>query len=238
MSATCPHCGHAPASDPAHDAAGADCPRCGAPAMSAATETAAPTAARDGAGPPAALAPSVPRPNRPAPRPTPSFVRIPAATAANARMSWRWHLAVALLLVALVLQALLAQRHELAADARWRPALGALCTLLRCSLPPWREPDAFAMLERSVQPRADRPGALAVRASFRNDARWPQPWPTLVLSLSDVDGRLVGMRAFAPHEYRRGHRPGDLLAPGQSAAVAFDVAEPAPRIVAFTFDFR
>lgn len=59
-----------------------------------------------------------------------------------------------------------------------------------------------------------------------------------MLSLEDVDGRRVGQRAFAPGEYRRDHRPGELIAPGQSAAVQFEVIEPAPRVVAFTFDFR
>ena len=93
------------------------------------------------------------------------------------------------------------------------------------------------MLDRNVQPKAGMAGVLTVSASFRNDARWPQPWPTLVLTLSDVDGRQVGQRAFAPAEYRE-HDAADLLVPGQSAAVRLDVIEPAPKIVAFTFDFH
>ena len=94
------------------------------------------------------------------------------------------------------------------------------------------------MLQRSVRPKPGESGVLAVEASFRNDARWAQSWPQLVLSLSDVDGRPVGQRAFQPQEYRRAHRVGDELLPGQSATVTFEVIEPAPRIVAFTFDFR
>ena len=37
---------------------------------------------------------------------------------------------------------------------------------------------------------ADRahPGALRVQAGFRNEAPWPQAWPELVLTLSDVEG--------------------------------------------------
>lgn len=166
----------------------------------------------------------------------PSFAR--AQANAQARAGWRWYAAVAALVLLLGAQLLLAQRNELAADARWRPLVSAVCGVAFCDLPAWHEPAAFTMLQRSVRPATDRPGTLAVEASFRNDARWPQRWPTLQLSLSDIDGQPVGARAFTPDQYRREHRPDDVLAPGESATVRLDVVEPAPRIVAFTFDFR
>ena len=145
---------------------------------------------------------------------------------------------IAVLAVALVVQVLLADRARLAADARWRPIVGGLCSVVGCSLPPWREPAAFTMLERDVRAHPSAAGALRVSATFRNDARWPQPWPTLMLTLSDVDGRVVGARAFAPADYLDATAAGARLAPGQRASVALDVLEPAPDIVAFTFDFR
>ena len=145
---------------------------------------------------------------------------------------------IAVLTVTLVLQVLLADRTRLAADARWRPVVAGVCTVFGCDLPPWREPLAFTMLERDVRAHPTTAGALRVSATFRNDARWPQPWPTLVLTLSDVDGRDVGARAFAPADYLQGAAAAGQLAPGQRASVAFDVLEPAPDIVAFTFDFQ
>ena len=169
-------------------------------------------------------------------RRTPSFVR-GNTPAPKLRLAWPWHAAIVTLCLALALQLLLAQRHELAASARWRPWIEGLCRALPCTVPAWREPQAYTMLDRSVQPSPAMPGVLAVQAHFRNDARWPQPWPTLVLGLSDVEGRQVGVRAFAPSEYRAA-ADDDLLAPGQSATVRLQVREPAPRIVAFTFDFQ
>ena len=59
-----------------------------------------------------------------------------------------------------------------------------------------------------------------------------------MLTLSDVDGRAVGARAFAPADYLDDATAGGTLAPGQRASVALDVLEPAPDIVAFTFEFR
>ncbi len=151
-----------------------------------------------------------------------------------------WHSALlATLALLLGLQVLLADRARLAADARWRPLLGSLCGVLRCSLPAWREPAAFTMLDRDVRPLAAPAGVLQVQASFRNDGRWAQAWPWLQLSLSDADGRVIGSRVFAPQDYL-GHAVAadDTLAPGQGAQVAFRVREPAASTAAFTFEFR
>jgi len=164
------------------------------------------------------------------PRRTPSFVR-GTQHPARARLAWPWYAAIVALGLLLALQLLLAQRHELAASARWRPSLMRVCNVLRCDIPPWHEPRAFTMLARNVQPSPTTAGVLLVEARFRNDARWPQRWPRIFLSLSDVEGRPVGARAFVPGEYRLAATSTDLLAPGQSATVRLQLREPARPVV-------
>ena len=89
-----------------------------------------------------------------------------------------------------------------------------------------------------MRPHPARAGALRVKATFRNDARWAQAWPVLVLTLSDVDGRVVGARAFQPREYL-GHEPAQATIAGNAtAALSMDILEPMPGVVAFTIDFR
>ena len=94
------------------------------------------------------------------------------------------------------------------------------------------------MLSRDVSPIPDTRGGLNVQATFRNDARWPQAWPVLLLSLSDADGRVLGSRAFSPKEYLGAAATQTELAPGQSAQIALKLHEPNPDVVAFSFDFR
>lgn len=250
MFVPCPHCGFLVALIVSTGGPAQRCPRCRQPLDNDFDESDAdpvpvvasgPPPANQGAGrPQSSAAPSaLARPPRHARRHrAPSFVRLAAPTGAATGPRWPGRLAVAALAVLLGVQLLLAQRQELAMSDRWRPLVGAACALLSCELPPWREPAAYTMLARSVQP-ADRPGVLDVKASFRNDARWPQPWPALSLSLSDVRGQAVAQRTFGPGEYRgREAAPTTELAPGQSASVQFEVVEPTPRIVAFTFEFR
>lgn len=172
-------------------------------------------------------------------KPAPSFARTraPVATASE-RRRWTLPSLIAGLLLLLALQWILADRARLAADAGWRPFVAQLCATLRCELPPWHESSAFALLEREVRPHPDVPGALRVTATFRNDARWPQPWPQVVLTLSDVDGRAIGARAFDAGEYLGTKPTQNELSSGQTATIRMDILEPAPHVVAFAFDFR
>ncbi|MET1161575.1 MAG: DUF3426 domain-containing protein [Pseudoxanthomonas sp.] len=168
----------------------------------------------------------------------PSFILQRAQTATHARTAkWQWA-AVVLLATTLVLQVLLADRQNLASDAGWRPTISFLCRMAGCSVPAWHQPGAFAMLSRDVSPIKDTAGGLNVQATFRNDARWPQAWPVLLLSLSDADGRVLGARAFSPREYLGATATQTELAPGQSAQIALKLHEPNPDVVAYSFDFR
>lgn len=170
----------------------------------------------------------------------PSFMRgsRPAVAQPRATPRWQW-LVVAVLALLLTVQILVADRARLAADASTRPLVSGLCAVLRCSLPAWHEPSAYAMLSREIRPVPGLPGVLQVQASFRNEARWAQAWPALNLALSDADGRVIGRRTLQPAEYLGpGADPLARLEPGQSAQVSFRLREPAAGTVAFSFEFQ
>jgi len=188
--------------------------------------------------PPPAVAPA------PAIRPaqtgaSPSFARrAPGTLDARMRRQQRaLYGAVTALVLLLGLQVLLADRARLATDPGWRPMLTHMCDVLRCSLPPWREPAALTVLARDVRPDDTRSGQLFATATFRNDARWAQAWPRLRLTLSDIDGRTVGSRVFTANEYLDVPPDQPALAAGDSAQVRLQLVEPDARAVSFAFDF-
>ncbi len=241
MFVPCPHCGFLVALSAGGEADRQPCPRCGG-ALEDDAAGAAPVA--DAATskqpvPPAAAVKS-PATKSPAGRgarvATPAFARRRAPDGGRRGQAWSW-LAVAVLGVLLALQLFLAQRAQLAADAGTRPFATAVCSVLGCTVPPWREPSAWTMLSRDVAPSASEAGVLEVTAAFRNQARWPQPLPVLTLSLTDRHGRVVAARAFTPEEYQSSGVP-SVVASGEAAQVHLRVREPDTDIVAFSFEFR
>lgn len=170
----------------------------------------------------------------------PSFAPTPVVAPDATQRRWRAGTALAVIVLGgtLLLQLLLASRMDLARQAAWRPLLLQTCAVLRCSLPDWHEPDAITLLQRDVQPHPRQPELLRVTATFRNDAAWPQPWPTLVLSLSGSDGAVVGARAFSADSYLGGPPEQRLIGSGQRASIAVDIHQPAQPAVAFDFTIR
>lgn len=168
-------------------------------------------------------------------RTTPGFIQPRAPAAA---LDWRLLATAAGLVLLLVAQLLVAERARLAGHAAWRPVVASLCAVLRCQLPAWREPDAISVQQRDVRPSKGRPGVLQVSAVIRNDAARPQAWPRITLTLSDVDGRALGMRTFEPAEYLLQPPAHTTLASGEAVAIGLEVVEPSPHAVAFNFRFH
>lgn len=168
----------------------------------------------------------------------PRFLHQPRTMPVHARRArWLWTTVAALGLL-LCVQVVLADRARLATQAGWRPVVVALCGVFRCDVPTWREPAAFAMLSRDVRPLPGMPGTLQAQATFRNEARWPQAWPVILLTLKDADGRTLGARALRPADYLPAEEALAVIEPGQSAQMAIRIREPSASVVAFSFDFR
>jgi hypothetical protein len=167
---------------------------------------------------------------------TPRFARHPYD---DKPRRWPWVLACAVLLLGLSGQLAWALRDSLITDATIGPWLRQACAALQCQLPPVRDIDKLRLLARDVQTHPTVPDALLISASVRNDAAYTQPWPVVVIRLSDGNGKVIAMRRLNPYEYlddtdalRHG------LVPGASTALVFEVEDPGHQAVAFDLGFE
>lgn len=154
------------------------------------------------------------------------------------RIAWSWLISAVALTALLAVQVSIVERERLAADPFWRPPLARACALLGCRLPPWSEPQSLQLLARDIGPHPSVADALLVTATVRNPGPFPQAWPTLELSLSDLDGKKLALRRFAPEEYLGGQPRVDSLAPGESVVARLELEDPGKQAVAFAFEFR
>lgn len=126
---------------------------------------------------------------------------------------WLGGLAIALLLVALAGQLAWWQKDQYARLEPWRGLYQSACDLLGCTLPPQED---LAQIRPSNVVVRNHPAMTEVKlldAILTNQAPFRQPFPTLVLEYTDINGELVADQAFAPGEYLRGELTGIRLMP-------------------------
>ena len=130
-------------------------------------------------------------------------------------------IAVPVLLVALVLQALLHYRDALAAHLpATKPVLTRLCAMAGCAIRPLRDVAALSIDASDLQADPAHRGLLILSATLRNRARYPIGYPHLLLTLTDAQDQVVVRRALAPSDYVSGTaNPATGIAPNGEVPV-------------------
>ena len=169
----------------------------------------------------------------------PEPVYVPPRRRSIHRSDLLWALGCLVLVLVLVAQIAWAQRATLVRDSATQAWALRACANLDCRLPPIRDVAKLELLSRDIRPDPNAAGALTITATVRNGAAFRQPWPVVVVELTDLDNDVVAMRRFRPAEYMPDPaRRAAGLAPGTTAAVAFEVADPGKRAVSFRFGFE
>ena len=168
---------------------------------------------------------------------TPAFARPPRSSAPRAR-NWPWAVGASVLLLSLLAELAYAQRAELLDDAHVRPLLDKACAGLGCRLPLRHDAAQLELLSRDIRPHPSVKNALIISATLRNSADFVQAFPAVEITLSDLDENRIAMRRFQPQEYLGDSRSlATGMAPGATAALVFEVADPGKNAVAFEFKF-
>ncbi|MDH3687872.1 MAG: zinc-ribbon domain-containing protein [Gammaproteobacteria bacterium] len=145
-----------------------------------------------------------------------------------------WTLGSLSLLVLLIGQFGYFYWDDLAQNATTRSYMARLCDIMKCDVPPQRAAELIDLVQTKVAPHPGVPGALRVTASLLNKAEYPQPYPTLQISLTDVEGKLLGRRSFRPSQYLvRESSSGLNLSPNVATQVALDLADPHENAVGY-----
>lgn len=143
-----------------------------------------------------------------------------------------------LLILALGLQYVHAERRELYRYPELQPWLERMCALASCELPPRRDASRIELLNRNVYSHPNREGALMITATLVNTAPHPQPFPLVELTLSDLQGQIVALRRFRPAEYLSARETApNPMEPGVPAALTLEIRDPGSHALAFEFDF-
>jgi hypothetical protein len=130
------------------------------------------------------------------------------------------------------------KRNELASHSQLRPWLQSFCVALHCELKLMRDISQIRIISREVRSHPSITNALQISLSLRNEAPFRQPWPTLRLTFSDINGQTIAQRSFPPKDYLPA---GNSLTDGMPAQISvytnLVLIDPGKNAVNFAFDF-
>lgn len=145
--------------------------------------------------------------------------------------------AALLLLGVLGVQLLIFAGTQLAASApSLSPFIASACQVLPCRIGGRRDLDKLQLANRDIRADAAEKGVLIITATIVNTAEFRQPFPDLLVILSNLAGDVVAQRRFVPAEYlgELGEKL-ILMAPNKPVSVALEVLDPGNDAVNFEF---
>lgn len=118
------------------------------------------------------------------------------------RRKWPWLVGALLSLLVLLAQALYFFRVEIAAQLPGlKPALTSYCAVLNCSISLPKKADLMSIESSDLEADPIQSNVITLSASIRNRATHIQAYPTLELSLTDIQDKVIARRNFLPAEY-------------------------------------
>jgi predicted Zn finger-like uncharacterized protein len=115
---------------------------------------------------------------------------------------WPWTVGSLLLLLALLAQALYFYRIEIAARLPGlKPVLTSYCALLKCTIPLPKKPDLMSIESSDLEADPLQTNVITLSALLHNRAPHTQAYPSLELSLTDTQDKVVARRTFVAVEY-------------------------------------
>jgi predicted Zn finger-like uncharacterized protein len=164
----------------------------------------------------------------------PDFVRRADRHARWQSPAVRTALAGACVVAALVLAAQAANHHRDMLAAQWpslRPMLAAWCRAAQCRIEAPRRIDEV-LVESTALTRAAAQDAFVLSVTLRSRSDLTLALPSIDLTLTDANGRLVARRALAPHDFSAA----DVIAPHAETPLQVMLSTGTAAVVGYTVE--
>ena len=148
-----------------------------------------------------------------------------------------WLVGILLLAAVGIAQAIYYQRYQLVENPRYQQQVINLCQVLPCAETAFSSTEQIRLLERNVFTHPVASNALMVTGSFVNQAPFAQKLPELLISLFDVQGKLIANRLFAPSEYLLDDKNRGVIAPDLPVQFRLEIVDSGTDALTYEFEF-
>lgn len=148
-----------------------------------------------------------------------------------------WAIGILLLIAAAIVQTVYYQRYQLIEDPRYQQQVVDLCRVLPCAEEDFSSGEQIRMLERNVFTHPVAANALMVTGSFINEAPFAQKLPRLLISLFDMQGKLIANRLFTSQEYLLENKGRRSFKSGATVHFRLEIVDPGTDALTYEFEF-
>jgi len=148
-----------------------------------------------------------------------------------------WFIGILLLGAVGIAQAIYYQRYQLIENPRYQQQVINLCEVLPCAETAFASTEQLRLLERNVFTHPIANDALMVTGSFTNQAPFSQKLPDMLISLFDVQGKLIANRLFTPAEYIMDDKNRGIIKSEAIVQFRLEVIDPGTDALTYEFEF-
>lgn len=119
-----------------------------------------------------------------------------------------------------------------------KPYLVTFCQFLPCQFTGQRDVKRIHLTNRDVRTHPKGKNTILISAIFMNTAHFDQPYPDILITLSDLTTTVVAQRRFSPQDYlAQQTSPFQLMRAGKPIHITLEVLDPGNDAVNFQFEF-
>jgi predicted Zn finger-like uncharacterized protein len=148
-----------------------------------------------------------------------------------------WFIGILLLAAIGIAQAIYYKRYQLIENPRYQQQVINLCQVLPCVESEFSSTGQIRLLERNIFTHPAASNALMVTGSFVNQAPFAQKMPELLISLFDVQGKLIANRLFRAPEYLLDDRNRGVVEPQKPIQFRLEIVDPGTDALTYEFEF-
>jgi len=148
-----------------------------------------------------------------------------------------WLIGILLLTAVGIAQAIYYKRYQLVENPRYQQQVINLCQMLPCVESEFSSTEQIRLLERNIFTHPVASNALMVTGSFVNQAPFAQKMPELLISLFDVQGKLIANRLFRAPDYLLEDRNRSVVAPQIPIQFRLEIVDPGTDALTYEFEF-
>ena len=157
---------------------------------------------------------------------------------ANNRQASRSSIWPVLLMCAALAGVLYLARNVIATMNLPEPVVSVFCAVTGCELPARKDVEQLELVRHQMFSHKTLDDVLVFSVDLVNRARFPQPYPVLVVTMANGTGESVAFRKFEPAEYLEDDPSLKTLPAGKPVRIKFEIVDPGPEALSSELSFE